>query len=362
MKSKFVKAGLLLMMFVIMTALSACGGGGGGASISETTLDNEGTNTEANCGIREIVFAIPDGWKVVNSEEGRSIDIAKDGSKHSIFIFTTDQEELSKYEGDVSKLTIEEYFDKYFKVSEEVIKETGIEANTTTICDSEAYYCKRKADNGYISADISWLYNGVVYRMTLNNYENYDENGPKADAIAYTDEDLAAFEYLIASIKTGDGNALQKEAFKVDSVAGLSFDAPEGYEVNLSAIDWVEFANPDNNTVLQIMTTNADTLDNHTKGDGSKYASVEELYNEMIWDDMTDVSVDGITAKRSVYEEDGKTVNAELKLFDGDTYYEISMLCEDAWTEDGSLNPDSKGLSESDIATFDTFCKSLKKK
>ena len=359
MKSKFVKAGLLLMMFVIMTALSACGGG---ASISETTLDNEGTNTEANCGIREIVFAIQDGWKVVNSEEDHSVDIAKDGSKHSIFIYTTDQEDLSNSEGDISKMTIDEFFDKYCKVSEKAVKETEMEASTTTICGSEAYYCKRKADNGFISADICWLYNDVIYRMTLNNYENYDENGPKPDAVAYTDEDIAAFEYLIASIKSGDGNALQKEAFKIDSVAGLSFDAPEGYEVNLSAIDWVEFANPDNNTVLQIMTTNADTLDNHTKGDGSKYASVEDLYKDMIWDDMTDVSVDGITAKKSVYDEDGKIVNAELKLFYDDTYYEIAMMCDDTWTEDGSLNPDSKGLSESDVAAFDAFCKSLKKK
>jgi hypothetical protein len=53
----------------------------------------------------------------------------------------------------------------------------------------------------------AWMTDGSMYLFSISNSENYSEDTGKLekDAVTLTDEDIAVYDGIIASVAAGDG-------------------------------------------------------------------------------------------------------------------------------------------------------------
>lgn len=170
-----------------MISLTACGGGGSEAP------------AEPNAGIKDIVFSIPDGW-AANDTDTSYTNYTSPDSKATLQVYMTEQSDINELE--VTSMSVQEYFDKYHKPTEEELADGTLETEDIKVCDSDGVLIGKKLGDGYAFRSASWIYDDIIYGLSINNIDNYDDNGEiKADAVALSDEDLAVFDAVLASMQ-----------------------------------------------------------------------------------------------------------------------------------------------------------------
>ena len=342
----------LLALFVslaMIVSLTACGGGGSSEPAEAA---------EPNAGLRGIVFAVPDGWTVESVGEN-FVSYKTEGSPVALHVSAMDQEDISSFEDEDSSLTVQEYFDKNYRASDEDIKKYDLEQKDITVCDTDGLLVSRKVSGGYAYKSASWMTEDVIYSIGMSNTDNYDDKGEiKDDAVALTGDEEAVLDGVIASAKPGDGEALKKQSLKADSVGDLSFTAPEGFELVSVDESYVSFEKGEVSMNIN-RTTEEDFAQWSWDGEDAP-KSVEEMFRQNAeWAEAATIAGnDGYIDKSP--DEDGKYYSVSAGVMVDGVLYEVHMGT-DAYDENG-LKADAVSLTDEDIAAFDALVASLAKK
>lgn len=361
-----------LLVFAIALAMifsfAACGGGGEAAP-AESAETAEAA--EPNAGIAGLVMTVPDEWELSNFAVGSRSIYSKADSALQLGISALTEEEFESYHEESIK-TLQEFFDKYYTISEDSIKANNLEVEQIKVCDSDAGYVKRpKGDEGYAVLSTSFICDNTIYEIFLTspNAIEWESNGKiRDDAPVLSDEEVAMYESVVASTQKGDGNAIQKEQRKtmtVDSIGSMSFEAPAGFEIESVSDDFVSFGKEGSDIRLTINRTGPEDLNYISDENGEHPSTLEECYNKFyFYEGMDEVEIGGFSGYISKYP------------YEDDTYYDVSggFLADDAiydfgmtsdafdWENDGALKEDAEALSKDDLAAFDAFAASFKKK
>lgn len=146
---------------------------------------------EAPTELGEITFEIPEGYEAVDISEN-FLNFKKEGSEATLHMNRVTEEEVKNIEQDGKKLTsLEEYFGEGETADEDKATIAGIEGRMYKYPDE---------DGKMYNCSASFMTDQAVYDISMDT-DAYDENGLKADAVALTDEDVAAFDAFVQSIK-----------------------------------------------------------------------------------------------------------------------------------------------------------------
>ena len=353
---------LLLTLALMMSALAACGG----KKAESLSLDNDGVNAEPNTGVQGIVYAVPEGWKQTSVEIGEFSVFSKDDSEYSLNVYSTNQEQLASYDDEeISKMKIGDYYKKYYTPRQE----KNIEAYTVKICDTDANYEKRVTDKGCTEAITYWMYDDVIYSFYLvsNDAEIEDEEDENAsqDTAPMSDELLAEYEYVLASIKPGDGSSLQNDEVTVDSLGELSFDTPKGFTGVLSDANFADFEKADGGAIIELSRVSENDLEDLTTAEGETPKSVKEYYESNRGEDTESIQIAGRDGYiRLSKEEDGKIYYGVASFMTDSSAYEIRIDSGDdsIWDDNGNLKKDAVSLTDDEIKAFEDFLKTIKLK
>lgn len=362
MKKAFITA--IITVLTLSLLLASCGG----QKPESMVLDNEGTNAEANSGIQGIVYSVPEGWKQTSTEPGEYSILIKDGSENSINIFATNQEQLSTFDDEViSKMNIRDYYKKVVAPLMTGQKNENVELNTVRICDTDANYKKEKNDKGYTAATTNWLYDDVVYEVYIAtwDYEGIDADGTDDIKTELSDEDLADYEYILASIKPGDGKALQSEEVAVDSVGEISFDTPKGFKGAIADAGFADFEKKDGKAIIEVSMTRKEDLKDMASEDAEAPETLKEYYESILDSRAESTKIAGHDGFINISpEENGKIYYANAAFLTENAMYSISLDSGDdnLWDEDGNLQDDAVALTDDEIAAFKDFLKTIKMK
>lgn len=336
----------LFMSFAMIVCLTACGGGSSEPS------------AEPDAGVAGIVFAVPEGW-AIDGIGPEYVNLKNPDSEFELTVSVMTEDTIAQMEGEDSKLSLQEYFDKYCVATDELAKKHNYEWETVKVCDTDAYSVKHnEKDKGCYSMSADWMYDGGIYNMYLFNADNFGENGVKEDFTAVSSAEEQAFNNLLASVQPGDGAALISQKLKADSVGDFSFASPEGYTLTEMSSDSVAFEKGDAELRFS-RTTEEDFQSWGWEGDDVP-GSLEEMYKQQSegMDAATIAGVDGFMCKYP--DEDGKfySISAGF-MYEGATY--DIVMATDAYDENG-LKADAVALTDEDIAAFDAFVASIAKK
>lgn len=356
MKKKLL---IIALAFAMTLAFAACGGGGG----SDAPADG-GAAAEPNNGVGGIVFALPDGWTPAGIDLGRYSSYEVPDSDCNLVVNCFGDEQLQEQnQWSEEKLdSVQAYYDKYFTLSEEDAKEKNIENSKIKVCGVDADYNKfTGGKDGVYELGTYWMDDNTVYSMYLYNSSNFDENGKvKDDATPFSDDQIKQFEAIVASVQKGDGTALQKEALaSINSIGSLSFETPEGYTVSEYSGNFVNFDKEGSTISLDINSTTTDELQYYTMADGSVPSSLQELYDQRLYEgaEMTTIAgCEGFVSKWP--DENGQYYSVDATFLADDALYSVYMGG-NAYDENGELREDAEALSEDDLAAFDAFIASL---
>ena len=343
----------LLALFVslaMIVSLTACGSGSSSEPAAEAA--------EPNAGVAGIVFAVPEGW-TAESMGTNYVNFRNPDSEFELSVNVMDEENIADMEGEDSKLSLQEYFDKYCVPTDELAKKNDYEWETVKVCDTDAYAVKHnQKDKGCYSMSADWMYDNSIYNVYISNQDNFDENGIKDDIVAVSSAEEQAFNSLLTSVQPGDGAAMMAQNLKADSVGDFSFTAPEGYTLTEVGSDSVAFEKGDAELRFS-RTTEEDFQSWGWEGDDVP-GSLEEMYKQQSegMDAATIAGVDGFMCKYP--DEDGKfySISAGF-MYEGATY--DIVMATDAYDENG-LKADAVALTDEDIAAFDAFVASIAKK
>ena len=356
MKKKLL---VLMMAFAMILAFAACGGGGGSEAEPEAAA-------EPNAGVGGIVFSLPDGWTVSGSSLQGYMEVTIPDSDYILYanIFGEDDlENVNRWNPEHGADSLEAYYEKSYK-SEEALAKEGLESTTVKVCDTDALYNKFKTKSGgYIEAATAWMYDGEIYNIGLVNYDSYDENGKvNEDVTKLTDEEILTYEGIVASVQPGDGTAIQKAALSADSVGSIAFEVPEGYTLTAVYEEQVTFTKDGSDVTLQFNVTDEDDLENMTNSDGKHPESLQEWYDQFLYEGIEETEIAGYKGHIDKWPaEDENYYNCSAEFLADDGIYNAYMGT-DAWDENGNIREDAVPLTEDDMAAFDAFVASLKKK
>ena len=354
---------MLLTLMLIMSALAACGGGGGGdAAVS----NSEGANAEPNDGMQGIVYAIPEGWQLNNVEPGSVSNYRKEGEPFSLSVSATTQEILNEFEGLEKDMTVAEYYKKYYTPDKKSLKKYNMEVNEIKICGVDGYSYQRKENGKIISKGVDWLKDDVIYQIDImNNEMDYDDEGNITnEPEGASDKVLADLDYVVASVKEGDGNAIQNTELKIDSIVDMRFDAPEGYKVTESFYNVLNMQKDGGNTVIRI---NRETEESISEWEGEDIPkSLKEYYKDGKYEGIENTKISGYDGYFDISPSDpdsGDIYQASAKFMTEDAVFVIEMdAAYEIWDDEGNIKEEVKPLTDDDIATFKAFANSFKKK
>lgn len=350
----------IVMMFAMTLFLAACGGAEG---VKETTLPE--STAEPNAGVLEVVFAAPEGWTVSDVYPGNTMQFSNPDSPFILSLSSTTERDISTMEGEDSTLSVQEYYEKYDVPTEESLKDYDGEFSTVKVCGTDGLYFKtRRGAKGFISIGTYWIYNNVIYSLGMFNPEAYDDQGNlQEDAATVTDEELAMYESALASVKPGDGTAFSGEAPTEKSIGSFTYDIPEGFTASPFDIwdNGVTFHKDGSDVTLELYYTGEDHLQDVTMAGGEHPSSTEEYFNSMAdWGEPATIAgCKGII--ENTPDDDGTLYYASARFLADDGVYEISMDAH-AWDENGDIQEGAASLSDEDIATFNAFVDSVRKK
>lgn len=351
---------IMISLLLTIAMLTACGGGGGSSDAS--VFDNDGKNAEPNNGIQGIVFAVPEGWEQTNYYQGEYSEFGNADTPYTINISITNEDTLKTFEEEeIANMTVEAYYKKYLTPNRKWMKKNNIQLIETKICDSDAYYTKRNSDKGVLGAGATWLYDGVIYDVSLDNHDNYDDQGElKEDVEAASDEAVAALEYLLASARPGDGSAFTNAA---SGFGSLTFDPPEGFVLTNIGDRFAEFDTEDGKVYINVNMFTEENLDDFTDGDGKHPGSLREEFNNRFYEGMDTIEIGGHEAFIDKYqEEDGKYYMINAAILTDDALYDIYMQPMDEIFDENGLKADATALTDEQVAAFEKFVKSFRDK
>lgn len=359
MKKKLL---VLMLAFAMTLAFAACGGGGGGSDSGAA----EESVAEPNTGVEGIVFVVPDDWPLENASTSGGITYKVPDSDFQLYASIFDEESLesiNQWNPERGAGSVQEYYDKYY-TSEEALSKENLENTAVKVCDTDAQYNKYKADSGeYLELGTYWMYEGKIYNIGMFNPDAYGDSGEVVqDAAKLTDDEIAAYEDIIASVQPGDGASMLKALMKADSIGSIAFEAPEGYTLTDVYSDFISFTKDGSDITLQINRSDESSLQYMEKEDGTHPSSLKEWYENFLFEGVEETTIAGYEGHIDKYTaEDDKYHNVNAEFLTDDAIYSVNMGT-DAWDEEGNLKPDATVLSEDDIAVFDAFVASLKQK
>ena len=365
MKKTNRKMTVIALLLTMVLALAGCGGGSGSGDAG-----GGGSAAEANAGVRNITFVAPDGWNVNGAMEESFISFKnpETGSVLSVNAQTQeDLDEIKEYNEKVTAATLQEYFDGFGKETDEELKERHVEREKTTTLGTDAWIYKAVKDDGSLTEKTTeFLLDDAIYYISMYSEDSYDDEGNfNPDAKSFTDGELAAYDTLVASLQKGDGNALLKGYLTADSIGSIAFEVPAGYSVSYVSKDYIDFKKDGSDNIsLSINMTREEDLKYYTDENGNvpesleaQFASSTEYADEN--DKTTIAGFDGVVWKYP--GENDKMYDCSAEFLADDAIYNI-YLSSNAYDNEGNIKPDAEELTEEDIAAFDSFVASLKKK
>lgn len=200
-----MKKALIMIVSVIMVfCFAGCGGSSGEAEQKDNV-------SEPNAGIDGIVFAVPDGWEEDGSEPDVFLGYKGPNPDLQLGINAVNEAHLNDYGDAGDAKTVQEYYDKYYIISDEDVALGTFDLDAVEVCGVDANYVKHKnGDKGYVDLSVQWLYDDVIYDVYLMNQDAYDENGDVIpDTPVLSDDEIAMFEDFVKSIQPGDGNSFK---------------------------------------------------------------------------------------------------------------------------------------------------------
>jgi len=359
-----MKKKLLVMMlaFAMTLAFAACGGGADSGAAAEPAA-------EPNAGVGDVVFVVPDGWTVLNASVAGSgsVSYSNPDSEYMLYVSTFDEESLKdvkEWNPDRSAETVQEYYEKYY-TSEEALSKENLESTAVKVCDTDGQYVKYKAKSGeYMELGTYWMQDGKIYDIGMVNQDAYDEKGNlKEDATKLTDDEIATYESIVASVQPGDGAAILNSLMKTDSLGSIAFEAPEGYTLTDIYKDYISFKKDGSeNITLNISRSDESSLKYMEDQNGNHPSSLKEAYEMYLYEGMEKATIAGFDGHIDKYtSEDEKYHNVSAEFLADDAIYNIYMDTS-AWDNEGNIKPDAEELTEDDLAVFDAFVASLKQK
>ena len=264
------------------------------------------------------------------------------------------QEDISTMEGEDASLSVQEYFDKYYKASDEDIKKYDLEQSDVKVAGTDGIYIKRKIDGGYAYASASWIQDDTIYGLHLTNSKGFNDDGSPKDGIEPMGDDLVGmFDGVVASVQAGDGDSFLKQSLSADSVGSVSFEVPKGFEFVDVGTDRIELQKGD--AILRFDRTTEESLAEWNWEDAP--SSLQEYYTQ-ISEGMDPASIAGIDGFMAKYpDEDGNFYSINGGFLADDGFYSVSIDT-NAYDENG-LKADAVPLTEEDMAAFDSFVASL---
>ena len=365
MKNKLMKISALLMVLIMaLSLLAACGGSGSSSESGGGEAAEKAAAAEPNDGVQGIVYTVPEGWVKTGCEKGYYSTFEKEGSDFVFNVSATNEEKIKEWgDEEIKNMTIEEYFKKNYSRDDEWVKENNVEVKEIKICDVDAIQGARKTDKGVVSIGADWFFNDVIYSVGIRNKNTeYGEKGKIInDPEGASEQDLADYEFLIASIKPGDGSSLEKIELQVDTVGDFTFEKPEGYIVTTGADSFVDLEKTDSDIKIQINKTIESDFENWSGEDIPK--TLKEYYEGGLGEDAEKTEIAGYEGYYTIYhEENGETYNARAVFMTEDAVYEGHIdAAEDMWGDEG-IKDGIKPLTDEDIADFKALMSSLKKK
>lgn len=359
MKKKLLVIALALAMVL---AFAACGGGGSSAPA------DGGAAAEPNNGVGGIVFALPDGWTPDSINLGSYSSYEVPDSDCSLVVNCFGDEQLQEHnEWSDEKLdSVQAYYDKYFTLNEKDAKEKKIENSKIKVYGVDADYNKYTGGkDGVYELGTYWMDDNTVYSMYLLNEKNFDDKGEiKDDATPFSDDQIKQFEDIIASVQKGDGTALQKEALAAigNSIGSFTYEVPAGYSISEYSENHVNFEKDGSSITLNLNSTTTDDLQYYTMEDGSVPSSLQELYNQRLYEGVETTTIAGCEGFVSKWpDENGQYYNVDATFLADDALYSVYMGG-NSYDENGNLRDDAEALTEDDLAAFDALLASLTKK
>ena len=229
------------------------------------------------------------------------------------------------------------------------------------ICDSDAVYIKRKAENGnYLYLNATWIYNDAIYRLALADPSGVGADGtPNEAAVLLGSDEVALFEEIVASVAPGDGNAMQGETIPADSIGGFTYTVPAGYEVADLSDSFISMQN--DNVILSISKTEVSDYTDLDISSEDAAAALEEEYsiNAQDGESLTIAEHDGFISKHP--DSDGRIRVCNAGFIADDALYIITMNAS-SYDSDGNPLGDAAALSNKDLSLFDDFLASFKVK
>lgn len=361
-----MKKKLLVMMlaFAMTLAFAACGGGGADSAADSGAAEE--TAAEPNAGVGAIVFTVPDSWPVENASASGGVTYSIPDSDYKLYASIFDEkslESVNKWNPEQSAESVQEYYDKYYASKEALTKE-NLENTAIKVCDTDAQYNKYKADNGeYLELGTYWMYEGKIYNIGMYNPNSYDIDGNAVqDAAKLTDDEIAAYEGVVASVQPGDGAAILKSMMNTDSIGSIAFEVPEGYTLTDMYKDFITFTKDGGEVTLQINISDEESLKYAEDENGNHPSSLKEWYENFIYEGTEQTKIAGYDGHIDKYTaEDDKYHNVNAEFLTDDAIYHVNMGT-DSWDENGNLKPDAPELTDEDLAVFDAFVASLKQK
>ncbi|MBQ3428575.1 MAG: hypothetical protein IJH28_02225 [Mogibacterium sp.] len=360
MKMTLKKLLALITVMAMVLSLAACGGGSGGGS-SEAPA-------EANAGVAEIVFSVPEAWTCNSATLGDYVSYkTESGLDFGVSVFDEEDLENSKqWDPEQTAENIQEYFEQSnTKQTDEELKERGTERTKVTVCGVDGYQYAGSSDNGVVGLSTSFLYNGKSYLTFLDKQDVYDDEGKvKKDAPAISADDMKAYESILASIQSGDGDAMLKGSLTADSIGSIAFEVPEGYSVTSVSDTYITLAKDGSEVTINCNLITEDELKWYEDENGNHPESLEAEYKNRTeyMGDEDKATIAGFDGYKNCYPfEDDKYYYTSAMFLGNDGIYDFDMSTP-AWDADGNIKEGAVELTEADREVFDNFVASLKAK
>lgn len=363
MKKQNRKMTVIALLLTMVLALAGCGGGGGEAG-------GGGSAAEANAGVRNITFAAPDGWALDTASEGSSLAFKSPDTGAVLSVYAQTQEDLDnmkEYNEKITAATLQEHFDSFGQETEEELKERHVEHEKTTMLGTDAWIYKAVKDDGSLTEiTTEFLLDDAIYYASMYSEHSYDSEGNfNENATSFTDKEMAVYDAVVESLQKGDGEALLKEYLKADSIGSIAFEVPAGYSVSYVSDTYVNMKKDgSDNITLTISTTTEDDLQYFTDENGNTPESLEAEFksNTEYASDEDKTTIAGFDGCIWKYPYDDNTMYDCSAEFLGDDAIYNAYISANAWDNEGNIKADAEALTDDDIAAFDNFIASLKKK
>ena len=351
----------LTTVMVMVLSLAACGGSGSETGSGEALA-------EPNAGVADIVFSLPEAWTWSSATLGDYVSYkTESGMDFGVSVFDEEDLENSKqWNPEQTAENIQEYFEQSnTKQTDEELKAKGVERTKVTVCGVDGYQYAGSSDNGVVGLSTSFLYNGKTYLTFLDKQDVYDDEGKvKKDAPAISAEEQAAYESILASIQSGDGDALLKQSLNADSIGSIAFEVPEGYSVTSVSDTYITLVKDGSEVTINCNQITEDDLKWYEDENGNHPESLEAEYKNrteyMGYEDK--VTIAGFDGYKNCYPfEDDKYYYTSVVFLGNDGIYDFDMSTP-AWDENGNIKEGAVELTEADREVFDYFVASLKAK